>query len=98
MKTKEQGYIMQAGHVIPKVRGNSIYWREDNVFCQCKGCNNQHSLDNYAYNQWFIKRFGEEEYDRLRVLSNTTLRMYESDYVFLAELYKQKLKDLKGGN
>ena len=57
----EQGYIMQAGHVIGRSI-KAIKWAEDNVFCQCFICNGQHRYHPEVYFNWFINKYGLEKF------------------------------------
>jgi hypothetical protein len=47
-----------------------IRWDEKNCHCQCSGCNKRHEFYPHIYTNWFIKKYGFEEYERLCKLAN----------------------------
>lgn len=51
------------GHFIP--RGCMPYrWDEKNVHCQCVACNLWKNGSYIEYSQWFMKKYGEDTFDR----------------------------------
>lgn len=53
--------VRQAGHIIRSVKGGSRFslW---NVHEQCKNCNGRHVRDWEVYQEWFIRKFGNERW------------------------------------
>jgi len=101
--TKEDGAILQSGHVIPCGQGHSIRFLEDDVFCQCQSCNFKHSQDNYDYFEWFKKIYGESKLHDIKSLKNTTGYLWvnmvssfnKNDYASIKEYYDHKLLEIK---
>lgn len=51
------------GHFIP--RGcQPLRWDKKNVNCQCPSCNLWKNGSYLEYSQWFIKKYGQEEFDK----------------------------------
>jgi len=80
-----------AGHVFS--RGSfSTRWditEDGNVHNQCWGCNFRHVRDQYPYFNWYVKKFGQEKFDALRVRSKTTVKYKTFE---LEELYRKLYK------
>lgn len=55
---------LQAGHVFSR-RHYATRWDLLNVHTQCSGCNFRHNGDAVPYYSWFVRKFGQEEFDRL---------------------------------
>lgn len=83
---------MQAGHFIPKKRGNSIYFVEENIHPQCVRCNNYESGNLVEYTRYMIDMYGIEKVDELRALSNTTVKFTVTDLLDMEADFKEKLK------
>lgn len=55
---------LQAGHLV--TRGKmSVRWDLYNVNCQCSGDNLLHEHFPHKYTQWFLDKFGVDQYTRL---------------------------------
>jgi hypothetical protein len=54
----------QAGHLIASTKG-SVRFDLTNVHEQCSGCNQRHVNFQHYYIDWFLGKFGSEEYHRL---------------------------------
>lgn len=70
------------GHFIP--RGcQPLRWDKKNVNCQCPGCNLYKNGAYLEYSQWFIKKYGQEEFDRYvdtyRTWRSGKIRPYKMD-------------------
>ena len=79
------------GHVFSR-RSYSTRWdisKNGNCHTQCWGCNFRHSKDNYEYFNWYIKRFGIEEFDDLRFRYKKTKKYHTPE---LEELYEKMTK------
>jgi hypothetical protein len=91
-KTYNQGYIQQAGHVIP--RGvTAIKWAEDNVFCQCVICNGIHRHNPQIYFDWFIRRFGLDKFQEY-ASAEVKHRMAKHNEAEILTLYRERLMTL----
>lgn len=86
---------LQAGHFIPKKKGNSIYFVEENIHPQCPRCNMYESGNLIEYTRFMIDTYGIEKVDELRLLANQTVKMNVNDFLDLEEEYKGLLKNLK---
>ncbi len=77
--------VLQAGHLINSTKG-SVRFDLSNVHVQCSGCNQRHVNFQHYYIDWFLGKFGQEEYHRLVHEANNgkPLKTYE-----LAELIVQ---------
>jgi len=51
-------------HLFSRIHLNTRY-DELNCHCNCSSCNFRHEYDPHIFTNWFIKKFGYEEYDRL---------------------------------
>lgn len=52
------------GHLFSR-NAYSTRWNLINCNCQCQGCNLTHDHDPYPYQEWWKKKYGEEEYHKL---------------------------------
>jgi hypothetical protein len=89
---------IQAGHIIDG-RGASILFVDEGIFPQCYDCNCPKNGNKVEYKIWFIKNFGEEKLNELRMLAKKPFKpsRREDDYSALIEEYKFKILQLKGG-
>ena len=55
---------LQNGHLIKRGR-KSIRFHEKNCNCQCASCNIKHNHYPEFYTNWFIKKYGQAEYEAL---------------------------------
>lgn len=56
--------VLQPGHIITR-GAKSVKWDLYNVHCQCKSCNILHENRAEIYINWFSKKFGSEELEKL---------------------------------
>jgi len=84
---------MQAGHLLDG-RSNSILFEENGIQIQCVGCNMFKSGNKEEFIPKFIKDQGQEEFDRLKALKNTTRKISISEYEDMIANYKERLNDL----
>ena len=85
---------MDAGHYIPKTAGMSIYFDEQNVNCQCRGCNRFRHGNLSAYAIALRQKYGPnilEELDRRR---RQTRKISVPEYQQLMRVYSDKLREL----
>ena len=52
------------GHLISRVCF-ALRWDLRNCNCQCVGCNLRHEYRPEIYTQWFIRKYGVEEYEKM---------------------------------
>lgn len=88
---------MDCGHFIPKSRGASVRWVEENVAPECQGCNRFDEGHLIGYYEWMLEWYGKEKIDELRAESRKTLSASQKRH--LAEdaikYYSNKLKELQ---
>lgn len=79
---------LAAGHLITRCK-MSIRWDLMNLHAQCVSCNGRHEHFAHYYTNWFLGKFGAEEYARLCKDGESIAKMqlYE-----LAELLEQLKK------
>lgn len=77
----------ECGHLLPRY-AMSTRWNEKNCNCQCHECNRRHETDPRPYVEWFIRRYGKDEYDRL-------VRSHNSVVHYTTEELKDKLEEIR---
>lgn len=86
-----EGGDSHGGHFIPKAAGGlALYFNEDNVHCQCAGCNLFLQGNQYVYGE----KLGKEKVKELYQLKNVIVKYSKRDYLQMIEDYKQKIKEL----
>lgn len=85
---------MQAGHFIPKAKGNVVYFLEENIHPQCVSCNMFQDGNLTPYTLFMIDTYGRDEVDRLQAMVTEKLKITEADYEDMIEEYKGRLKIL----
>lgn len=83
------------GHLFSRA-AYSTRWLELNCHGSCWGCNYRHEFDFYPYQNWFVKKYGQEVYDDLHRQYRTTKKWHNSDLEALIIEYSEKLKSLEG--
>ena len=83
-----------AGHFIPKARGNSIYFVEENIHPQCQKCNRFDEGNKTQYTLFMIDTYGREKVEELEALSRTRLKLTVNDLLDLESEFKAKLDRL----
>lgn len=86
---------LHAGHFIPKARGNSVYFVEENVHPQCARCN---CIDaetaKIHYTRYMEEMYGKEKIEELLGLVGQTVRFRVDDLLEIEAEYKEKLAAL----
>lgn len=84
------------GHFIPKSRGASVRYIEENAHPECHGCNRFNEGHLIGYTQYMINMYGSEMIEHLKAESRKTLSPTEKRKIALEalEYYKQKLLEL----
>jgi hypothetical protein len=79
------------GHLFSR-RALSTRWCEINCNQQCYPCNFRHTMDFYPYQNWFVKKHGQEAYDELYRKYRSTRKITRTEMVEMIEYYKDKLE------
>jgi len=85
-----------AGHLISRYWAATLF-DEDNVHCQCKGCNILHEQDSEIYKRKWISEYGADAFEQLYAKSKTSARLRASDYIAIRKNYESKLTALLEG-
>lgn len=93
---------MDAGHWINRGSGGSsgVYFDERNINLQCKPCNGSFYQGKrqpnvkIAYDQFMLKKYGQEVMDELIVRDRILTRKYSLIIPALHQLYKEKYHEL----
>lgn len=73
-----EGEQMQGGHFLAG-RTNAIVLVEDNVHCQCSGCNKYQSGAPANYEIYMQAEYGQDRIDELRRLKNVGIKKWGDD-------------------
>ncbi len=85
---------IDAGHFIPKSRGDAIYFVEENIHCQCKRCNLMEGGNFENYYPYMLDMYGQEKIDELKELSRSTVKITTAELLNMETEFKQRLKEL----
>lgn len=83
---------MQNGHFWSRTHLSTRY-NEDNCKVQCVGCNIFKKGNYIVYTKKLLKELGEEKFDELERLKNSTVKISKSEYEQMIEQYNQKIKE-----
>jgi len=86
---------LDAGHFIPKSRGNAIYFEEDNLAPQCDSCNRFHGGKDHMFTLWMLDWYGRERVEELEHQAQTTVKYTAADYDAMADDYRERVKELE---
>jgi hypothetical protein len=84
---------VDAGHFIPKTRGNSIYFDENNVNAQCPYCNRYLHGNLYWYGKNLEDKIGKDEVDKLFLRAKEIRKIRPKEYEELIAYYKLQVKN-----
>ena len=84
-------YSMDAGHLISRYWAGTLFW-EDNVKCQCKGCNIMHENDPEIFKRKWIAEYGEEAFEEMYRCSKHVIKRNAQGYINLRKMYEKKLR------
>lgn len=87
---------MQAGHFIPKVQGNGIYFEIENVHPQCYRCNINLGGNGAEYYPYMLKTYGQGMIDILKEKQREIVKFSIFDYQEMEQHYKQEFKRIDG--
>lgn len=85
---------LTVGHIFSR-RKYSTRWdlhEGGNVYIQCWSCNYRHVRDQYPYFNWFIKKYGQEAFDKLRKRYDTIKKVKTYELEELVEKFEKMLK------
>ncbi len=85
---------MQAGHFVPKKKGNAVYFVEENIHPQCYQCNINLGGYGAMYNKFMLDTYGQEKIDELLDLAQTTVKFTVNDLLDMEDYFKERLKEL----
>ena len=83
---------MQAGHYVSRAC-LPLRWDEDNVKCQCPGCNIYKHGDIITYREKLVKELGEEAVERLELRRHETVKLTSEWYHDMIDHYRELLKE-----
>jgi len=66
-----------------------------NCHINCWPCNYLHTHNTYPYNNWFIKKYGEKEFDNLYARWNQVSHLKVWQLKILKDEFESVLKDLQ---
>lgn len=88
-------YQTDAGHFIPKAKGNAIYFDMRGIHAQCKHCNGFMEGNVVEYFIYMEEKYGRDVIEHLRYLSKLTVHWYESDFLAMLEESDGWIKELE---
>mgnify|MGYP000645212842 CR=1 FL=1 len=84
---------MQNGHFISR-RKYAIRWHTDNCKPQCQKCNIWEQGQQFIFGNKLKAEIGEDKFNELIQLSNTTVKRTKQDYEDMIKYYKDELNKL----
>ena len=85
---------LQCGHLITRACF-STRWSEANGHSQCVKCNSKHEEDESIYNEKFIKEYGLQAFEALKILSCRPHLRSAEEIRIIGRFFKQKYETLK---
>ena len=85
-----------AGHFISRGSGGAsgVYFDERNSHFQCRSCNRFHQGKAQEYNDFMLKKYGQEVIDELRVRDKLVTRKASVLHLALYQYYKEEYQKL----
>ena len=83
---------MQNGHFWSRTH-LSTRFNEYNCKVQCVGCNIFKKGNYIEYTKRLLKELGEEKFNELEQLKNSTVKISKAEYEQMIEHYNQKIKE-----
>jgi len=77
---------LQCSHLIRRGK-RSVRFSEINCNCQCAHCNYLHNYEPHHYTNWFIKKYGNEVYEKLCQEANTIKKFSRSELEVIINRY-----------
>ncbi len=85
---------LDAGH-FESGRSNSILFYEKGIHIQCQSCNRFREGNKVAYYQYMVKKYGQDEIDKIQALSRMSKKLSSLELMAINIYYQDKLKSLK---
>lgn len=82
---------LTCGHLFSRV-SYSTRWEEMNVHAQCTGCNLKHEYNPHIMTIAFIKKYGQERYEKLLELHVKPKKFKDADLQELIQYYQFLIK------
>ena len=89
---------MQAGHFVPKARGNAIYFNETNSNAQCAYCNKWKSGNLSEYRVAIDKKYGKGTADEMERLAAPGKTFTVDELKKMLKYYIKKTHELEKTN
>ena len=86
---------LDCGHFV-NGRSDSVLFVEDNVACQCVGCNRFKSGQWVPFYDYQVRTFGIERVRELMALYYSDAKYSVEDFRDIAKIYREKYKRLDG--
>jgi hypothetical protein len=86
---------LTCSHIFSRV-SYSTRWDEQNAFAMTAGENLRHEYDSYYINEWFIRMFGKDEFDKLHAKWSMTTKFSNGDLKLMIMYYQTKISELEG--
>ena len=90
----EHWSLVDCGHFISRAHLPTRF-EEPNAHAQCRFENRYRNGAPEEYALFIMRRYGREEYDRLRALKNSNIKITQADYEEKIEKYTQLLHELE---
>lgn len=94
-KTRKHWKEMQAGHFVPRGRGNACYFLEENIHPQCFKCNINLGGNPAGYAKYIVEMYGVEKINELELEARKTVKFSVKDLELMIEDFKDKLNEIK---
>jgi len=82
---------IQCGHLFTRA-SYSTRWNELNAHAQCASCNMRHEYDFFPFQNWFVKKFSQQNYEDLYFQHKQVVKYKDWELLDLIDYYKEKLK------
>ena len=83
---------MNAGHFHSAGHNGAIEFDEFNVSGQCIKCNLYEHGNLIGYQKFMLKKYGQDELDRLEIKRNLPFKPDRLYFIMIIETYKEKVK------
>ena len=86
---------MQAGHFVPKKRGNSVYFLEENVHAQCDSCNLMQDGNLIPYTLFIEAKYGAGKSQEICDVAKTLKKFKAFEFEEMTDYYTKEVERLK---
>lgn len=86
--TRKYWKLQQAGHFVPRGRGNACYFLEENIHPQCFQCNINLGGNPAGYAKFIKDTYGADKIDELELEAQKTVK-------FTVPILEELIEDLK---